>query len=161
MYYFDGVFFETMSLSSWRDNNLLQATWIVKWKMSQPTRLTEGKSCCFVMLWLQSVEELIEKTLPPSIRLQRTMKMDDPICKFVYISAICCNGNTCECFELLACVRSLPYLNAWLLYCYNNCSRHSFTDLLINITVKTSNVCSEMRFFDYLPKNRFIHHFRL
>ncbi|XP_030646871.1 glycine dehydrogenase (decarboxylating), mitochondrial [Chanos chanos] len=32
-------------------------------------------------LGLESIEELIDKTLPPSIRLQRTMKMDDPVCE--------------------------------------------------------------------------------
>lgn len=30
---------------------------------------------------IESIEELIEKTLPASIRLQRAMKMDDPICE--------------------------------------------------------------------------------
>ncbi|XP_012691371.2 glycine dehydrogenase (decarboxylating), mitochondrial [Clupea harengus] len=32
-------------------------------------------------LELESVEELIEKTIPSSIRLKRVMKMDDPICE--------------------------------------------------------------------------------
>lgn len=33
------------------------------------------------LLCFQTVDELIEKTLPSSIRLQRSLKMDDPVCK--------------------------------------------------------------------------------
>uniref|UniRef100_A0AAY4BXA4 glycine dehydrogenase (aminomethyl-transferring) n=1 Tax=Denticeps clupeoides TaxID=299321 RepID=A0AAY4BXA4_9TELE len=32
-------------------------------------------------LGLESIEQMIENTLPPSIRLQRAMKMDDPVCE--------------------------------------------------------------------------------
>lgn len=33
----------------------------------------------------QSIDQLIEDTVPSSIRMQRTMKMDDPVCKFTFI----------------------------------------------------------------------------
>ncbi|KAJ8339000.1 hypothetical protein SKAU_G00357860 [Synaphobranchus kaupii] len=32
-------------------------------------------------LGLETVDELIDKTIPPSIRLQRSLKMDDPVCE--------------------------------------------------------------------------------
>lgn len=36
-------------------------------------------------LW-QSIDQLIESTVPSSIRMRRSMKMDDPVCKFIFIS---------------------------------------------------------------------------
>ncbi|MEQ2249769.1 hypothetical protein ILYODFUR_032732 [Ilyodon furcidens] len=39
------------------------------------------------VLALESVDQLIENTVPPSIRIQRSLKMDDPICKFRCISS--------------------------------------------------------------------------
>lgn len=38
--------------------------------------------CMFVFLFLsQSLDQLIENTVPSSIRMNRSMKMDDPVCK--------------------------------------------------------------------------------
>lgn len=33
----------------------------------------------------QSIDQLIENTVPASIRMQRSMKMDDPVCKFIIL----------------------------------------------------------------------------
>lgn len=33
-------------------------------------------------VWFQSISELIENTIPSSIRLERNLRMDDPVCKF-------------------------------------------------------------------------------
>lgn len=32
----------------------------------------------------QSMDQLIENTVPVSIRMQRSIKMDDPVCKFAF-----------------------------------------------------------------------------
>uniref|UniRef100_A0A673LXE4 Glycine dehydrogenase (decarboxylating), mitochondrial-like n=1 Tax=Sinocyclocheilus rhinocerous TaxID=307959 RepID=A0A673LXE4_9TELE len=45
-------------------------------------------------LGLESIAQLIENTVPPSIRLGRSLKMDDPVCKL--LSAAADRGNTCR-----------------------------------------------------------------
>lgn len=37
----------------------------------------------FVFVPPQSIEQLIEDTVPSAIRMQRSMRMDDPVCKFI------------------------------------------------------------------------------
>uniref|UniRef100_A0A8C2DRS5 Glycine dehydrogenase (decarboxylating) n=1 Tax=Cyprinus carpio TaxID=7962 RepID=A0A8C2DRS5_CYPCA len=46
-------------------------------------------------LGLESIAQLIENTVPPSIRLGRSLKMDDPVCKLLsLLSAAADRGNT-------------------------------------------------------------------
>uniref|UniRef100_A0A8C1M1X0 Glycine cleavage system P protein n=1 Tax=Cyprinus carpio TaxID=7962 RepID=A0A8C1M1X0_CYPCA len=48
-------------------------------------------------LGLESIAQLIENTVPPSIRLGRSLKMDDPVCKLLsLLSAAADRGNTCR-----------------------------------------------------------------
>lgn len=44
-------------------------------------KVTKVYVVCFP---LQSIDQLIENTVPSSIRMSRSLKMDDPICKFVF-----------------------------------------------------------------------------
>lgn len=39
---------------------------------------------CIACIAFQSIAQLIEDTVPESIRIQRSMKMDDPLCKFIF-----------------------------------------------------------------------------
>lgn len=44
--------------------------------------LIDANSSCLLLISLtQSLDQLIENTVPSSIRMQRSMKMDDPVCK--------------------------------------------------------------------------------